>query len=208
MYGGPEDAMKKAKNQASSNNSNGAIETLEAYLVNDPHNVEVRMLLANIAFNAMMHNYAIMQLNIIVDLDPDNEDARRALLTIYKNDKKTVRQANEQFQYLLEKHPEDPDLLNSYGIFCRLQLLDNKKSEEYYLKAIELDPNRAEFHLNYAILLVNDLKKYTEARAHLERALELDPNNTKAKEALDKLLRKKFPKDVKKKGFFSFLRKR
>ena len=115
MYGGPEDAMKKAKNQASSNNINGAIETLEAYLVNDPHNVEVRMLLANIAFNAMMHNYAIMQLNIIVDLDPDNEDARRALLTIYKNDKKTVRQANEQFQYLLEKHPEDPDLLNSYG---------------------------------------------------------------------------------------------
>ena len=86
--------------------------------------------------------------------------------------------------------------------------MDNKKSEEYYLKAIELDPNRAEFHLNYAILLVNDLKKYTEARAHLERALELDPNNTKAKEALDKLLRKKFPKDVEKKGFFSFLRKR
>ncbi len=208
MYGGPEDAMKKAKNQASSNNSDGAIKTLEAYLESDPHNIEVRMLLANIAFNALMHNYAIMQLNIILDLDPDNEDARRALLTIYKNDKKTVRQAEEQFRYLLEKHPEDPDLLNSYGIFCRMQLLDNKKSEEYYLKAIESDPNRAEFHLNYAILLVNDLKKYTPAREHLERALELDPDNTKARAALNKLLKKKFPNDVEKKGFFSFLRKK
>ena len=208
MYGGPEDAMKKARNQASSNNSSGAIETLEAYLVNDPHNIEVRMLLANIAFNAVMHNYAIMQLKIITDLDPDNEDARRALLTIYKNDKKTVREASEQFQYLLDKHPDDADLLNSYAIFCRLQLLDNKRSEEYYLKAIELQPDRSEFHLNYAILLVNDLKKYSEARAHLERALELDPNNTKARTALDKLLKKKFPKDVEKKGFFSFLKRR
>ena len=208
MYGGPEEAMKKARNQASSNNSDGAIKTLEAYLEGDPHNIEVRMLLANIAFNALMHNYAIMQLGIILDLDPDNEDARRALLTIYKNDKKTVKQAHDQFRYLLERHPEDPDLLNSYAIFCRLQLLDNSKSEEYYLKAIELDPNRAEFHLNYAILLVNDLKKYTLAREHLEKALELDPDNTKAREALNKLLKKKFPNDVEKKGFFSFLRKK
>ncbi len=207
MYGGEDDAIKKAMNQSASNNNSGAIETLEAYLAQDPHNNKVRMVLANIAFKNMMLNYAIMQLGIIIDIDPDNVEARKALLTIYKGDKKTIKEAQQQFSYLLERFPDDPDLHNSYGIFCRMQLLNNKKAEESYLKAIELRPDESTYHMNYAILLVNDLKRYDEGRAQLEKAIELDPNNERAKDALNKLLVKKYPKEAPKKKFFSFLRK-
>ncbi len=207
MYGGEDDAIKKAMNQSASNNNSGAIDTQEAYLEKDPHNNKVRMVLANIAFKNMMINYAIMQLNIIIDIEPDHIEARKALLTIYKGDKKTIKEAQAQFDYLLERFPEDADLLNSYGIFCRMQLLNNKKAEESYLKAIELDPDVSSYHMNYAILLVNDLKRYDEGRAQLEKAIELDPNNDRAKDALRKLMEKKYPKEVPKRKLFSFLRK-
>ena len=207
MYGGEDAAIEKALNQSSSNNNDGAIKTLEAYLATDPHNNKVRMVLANIAFKNMMLNYAIMQLNIILDIDPENVDARKALLTIYKGDKHTIRQAQEQFNWLLTRYPDNPDYLNSYAIFCRMQLLDNKKAEEYYLKAIEIDPKNSSYHLNYAILLVDDFKKYKAGREQLEIAIQLDPSNKEAKNALDKLIRKKFRDEAPKKGFFSFLKK-
>ncbi len=203
-----EDAMKKAHNQSDSNNNSGAIDTLEAYLETDPHNVEVRMYLAQIAYKAQMDNYAIMQLKIVLDLDPDYIDARKALVTIYKNNKKTIREAEEQFRFLLEKYPDDPDLNNSYAIFCRMQLLNNKMSEEYYLKAISIDPKNSKYHMNYAILLINDLKKYDEGRAELEESIRLDPSNTRAKDALDKLMRKKYKNELPKEGYFSFLKKK
>ena len=203
MYGGEEEALKKARNQCSSGNNSGAIETLEAYLVNDPHNNKVRMELANIAFKNMMLNYSIMQLQIILDIDPDYIDARKALLTIYKADKHTIRQAQEQFDYILERFPDNPNYLNSYAIFCRMQLLDNKKAEEYYRKAIEIDPDKSIYHMNLAILLVSDMKKYDEGRAELEKAIELDPNNEYAKDALHKLMVKKYPKELPKKKLFS-----
>ena len=207
MYGNEDDAIRKAQNQSASNNNSGAIETLEAYLAQDPHNIRVRMVLANIAFKNMMINYAIMQLKIIIDIDPENIDARKALLTIYKGDKKTIKEAREQFDYLLERFPDDADLHNSYGIFCRMQLLDNKQAEQSYLRAMELDPDVSAYHMNYAILLVNDLKRYDEGRQQLERAIELDPSNERAKDALHKLMVKKYPKELPKKRMFSFLRK-
>ena len=55
--------------------------------------------------------------------------------------------------------------------------------------------------------LVNDLKRYDEGRAQLEKAIELDPDNDRAKDALRKLMEKKYPKEAPKRKLFSFLRK-
>ena len=94
-------------------------------------------------------------------------------------------------------------MFNSYAIFCKMQLTDFKRSAELYEKAIELEPSNAEYHLNYSILLVNDLKDYVKGREELERTVELDPYNLRAKDALDRLIKKKFKGDRPKKGLFS-----
>ena len=53
---------------------------------------------------------------------------------------------------------------------------DWKESENQYQRALELDPNNADAHWAYAILLSNTLR-HTEALAEIKRARELDPLN-------------------------------
>ncbi len=48
------------------------------------------------------------------------------------------------------------------------------KAVEAYGKAIELKPDAAEYHINYAIVLANQ-KKITEAQAELNKAIAIDP---------------------------------
>jgi len=48
-------------------------------------------------------------------------------------------------------------------------------SEEHYKKALEIDPNNADAHNNYAILLI-DLDRKNEAEEHYKKALEIKPD--------------------------------
>ena len=113
------------------------------------------------------------------------------------------KESKELFDYLIEHCPDDADIFNSYAIFSKMQLTDFHKAAELYERAIEIDPNVSEYHLNYSILLVNDLKDYEKGRRELERAIELDPYNIRAKDALDRLIKKKFKDGKPKKGLFS-----
>jgi cytochrome c-type biogenesis protein CcmH/NrfG len=201
------EAMSKAKRQRDSGNIDGALETLEDYLATDPHNTKPRLLLAQIATNAKRRDYGLMQLNIILDLEPNNTDARKALVTVLKQKKGDTKEADRNFRMLIEQCPDDAELMNSYAIFCKLQLTDFKRCEEFYKKAIELRPYNPEYHLNYAILLVTDMKNYTDGKAELEKAIELDPTNFRAKDALERLNKKKFNNGVEKKGLLSKFRK-
>ena len=55
------EAMSKAKRQWQSGNPQGAVDTLEAYLVTDPHNTKPRLLLAEIIFNGLKDDrYALL----------------------------------------------------------------------------------------------------------------------------------------------------
>jgi tetratricopeptide (TPR) repeat protein len=108
------EAISRAKRQRDSGNAAGAMKTLEDYLETDPHNTKPRMLLAQIAAgDAGKRDYAIFQLEIVIDLEPDNCDARKALVSVLKTDKHDIPEAKEQFAYLLEHFPDDPDILNS-----------------------------------------------------------------------------------------------
>ena len=197
------EAISKAKRQKDSGNPQGALDTLEAYLLNDPYNAKVRMLVSQIAFSCGKDQYGLLQLDAIIDFDPDNIEARKALVTILKKNKRNNKESKELFDYLIEHCPDDADLFNSYAIFSKMQLTDFHKSAELYERAIEINPNVAEYHLNYSILLVNDLKDYEKGRKELERAVELDPYNIRAKDALERLIKKKFKDDRPKKGLFS-----
>ena len=197
------EAISKAKRQRDSGNPKGALDTLEAYLLNDPYNAKVRMLVSQIAFSCKMDNYGLIQLDAIIDFDPENIEARKALVTVLKKNKRNNKETKELYEYLIEHCPDDGDVFNSYAVFSKMQLIDFRRAAELYERAIEIDPDVAEYHLNYSILLVNDLKDYVKGRAELERAVELDPYNARAKDALERLIKKKFKGDVPKKGLFS-----
>ena len=197
------EAISKAKRQRDSGNPKGALDTLEAYLLTDPYNAKVRMLVSQIAFSCDMNQYGLIQLDAIIDFDPENIEARKALVTVLKKNKRNNKESKELYDWLVEHCPDDAELFNSYAIFSKMQLTDFRKAAELYEKAIELDPNVAEYHLNYSILLVNDLKDFVKGRSELERAIELDPYNQRAKDALDRLIKKKFRDGELKKGLFS-----
>ena len=197
------EAISKAKRQRDSGNPKGALDTLEAYLLGDPYNAKVRMLVSQIAFSCKMDEYGLLQLDAIIDFDPDNIEARKALVTVLKKNKRNNKETEELFEYLVEHCPDDDALMNSYAIFCKMQLTDFKRAAEMYERAIAIDPDKSEYHLNYSILLVNDLKDYQKGREELERAVELDPYNLRAKDALERLIRKKFKDGRPKKSLFS-----
>lgn len=197
------EAISKAKRQRDSGNPKGALDTLEAYLLKDPYNAKVRMLVSRIAFSCNMNQYGLIQLDAIIDFDPENVEARKALVTVLKKNKRNNRETKELYDWLAEHCPEDAEVFNSYAIFSKMQLTDFKKAAGLYERAIELEPNVAEYHLNYSILLVNDLKDFVKGRSELEKAIELDPYNQRAKDALDRLIKKKFRDGELKKGLFS-----
>lgn len=202
------ESLTKAKNQADSGNVEGACKTLEAYLATDPHNTNVRLELAKICATHKRNDYALLQLDIILDLEPDNVEARKALITMLKVKRKFNEETHEHYEYLAKICPDDAELFNSYAIFCKMQLADFNKAAENYEKAIAINPNNATYRLNYAILLVNDLKRYEDGRAQMEKAVELEPNNQRAKDALQRLIDKKFSDGKPKKGLFSFFKKK
>ena len=77
-------------------------------------------------------------------------------------------------------------------MILRYQITDFKRSGEYYEKAIAMKPDRYEFHQNYSVLLLNDLKDYEKARKELEILLEMKPNDFLVKKNYDRLMREKF----------------
>jgi tetratricopeptide (TPR) repeat protein len=203
------DACSKAKRQYESGNVQGAVDTLEEYLKTDPHNCKVRLQLAqHIIYGLKDMKYGMMQLDIILDIDPDYYDALAAQVAVLSENKKNNKETDAKFQRLLEINPS-ADMYNTYARFLRNQMVDFPKAAEYYEKAIALAPGRYEYHQNYAALLLNDLKDYEKARQELEILMELKPDDWKVKQNYERLMREKFDKDGKvKKSRFGFLKRR
>ncbi|MBO7351738.1 MAG: hypothetical protein J6U12_02340 [Candidatus Methanomethylophilaceae archaeon] len=202
------DACSKAKRQYDSGNIQGAVDTLEEYLKSDPHNCKVRLQLAqHIIYGLKNKEYGMMQLDVILDLDPDYIDALKAQISILAEDKKNNKVTNEKFQKLLELDPSS-DLYNTYARFLRNQMVDFPKAAEYYEKAIAMNPNKYEYHQNYSALLLNDIKDYEKAKKELEILMEMKPGDYKVKQNYDRLMREKFDKNGNvKKSRFGFLRR-
>lgn len=111
----------------------------------------------------------------------------------------------------VSKNPNDPDMFYNLGVVSA-SAKDNKAAEEYYNKAIALDPKYKNAYLNLAILKLDadtklveqmnalgasakDNKRYEELKVErsiifksvlpsLEKVVELDPNNNEAKKTL------------------------
>ena len=188
------EAITRARNQASSGNPSGAAETLEEYLATDPHNTKPRLVLANIAVNDLQdEKYGLMQLDIIIDLEPDNLDALKAMATVLAKDKRNNKQTDELFRRIVEISPS-AEAYGEYARFLRNQMTDFRKAGEYYEKAIAADPKNPNHHQNYAVLLLNDLRDYPKAKEELEILMEMKPKDQSIRMNYDKLMRGKFDK--------------
>ncbi len=201
------EAISKARRQVNGNNVNGAINTLEEYLATDPHNTKPRMELAKIAIYDLKDvKYGSMQLEIVLDLEPDNIDAMKAAVTVMGKDKKYNKRTMELFEKLLSME-RSADLYNLYAKFLRRQTGDFKQAGEYYEKALALRPNDYDIHQNYAVLLLNDLRDYEKAKTELEYLMSVKPNDANLKKNYERLMKQKFDKKGNlKKPIFGFRR--
>ncbi|AGI48052.1 hypothetical protein TALC_01061 [Thermoplasmatales archaeon BRNA1] len=196
------DAIAKARRQEESGNPQGAADTLEKYLQEDPHNVAPRIELARVyCYSLNDKNQGLFQLDIVLDLEPENVDALKAMTTIKMQNKRFNRETDEIFQRLLplvakRKDPKEyAAVAAQYAVFLRKQMTDFKKSAEYYEKATRADPDRYEYHQDYAVLLLNDLRDYVKAKHELEEVLRLKPNNLSVRNNYERLMREKFDAD-------------
>jgi len=186
------EAVSKAKRQAESGNPEGAVETLKSYLETDPHNTKARMQLAKtLIYNMKDVDAGLKQMDIVLDLEPDNIEVMKAMVTVLAKHKKNNKKATELYEKLMIAAP-DADLYNAYAIFLRIQMIDFKKSALYYEKAISMNPKKPEYHQNYAVLLLKDIRDYEKAKHELEVLMKLDPDNGSAKKNYDLLMKKKF----------------
>lgn len=202
------EAMSRARRQADSGNPQGAVDTLEAYLMTDPHNTKPRMLLAEIIYSKLGdERYALMQLEAVLDLEPENTEAMKAMVSVLSRNKRNNVETDAIYQRLLALEPS-AEVFNEYAKFLRHQITDFKRSGEYYERAIAMDPGKYEYHQNYAVLLLNDLKDWVKAKRELEILLEMRPGDMMMRRNYDKLMREKFDKDGNvKKGLMGRLRR-
>ena len=198
-----------AVEQAESGNAQGAVDTLEAYLRTDPHNTKPRLLLADIIIHKLDDmKYGMMQLDVILDLEPDNVDALKAAVTVLSKHKKYNKETDEKFQRILELEPS-AEMYNQYARFLRHQITDFNRAREYYEKAIAMDPKNYDYHLNYTVLLLNDVKDYAKAKSELEYLMSVKLGDMNLRKNYDKLMREKFDRDgnLKRKGIMGKLKR-
>ena len=209
------ETVSKAKRQEESGNPKAAAETLEKFLSENPLSIPPRMELARLyIYRLGDREFGITQLDVILDMDPDNIDALKAATTVMMSDKKYRFRVDEDYTRLVglvaaRKDPKEfAQVCAAYAVFLRRQMVDFPKSGEYYEKAIAAVPDAYEYHQDYAVLLLNDLKDYPKAKTELEEVLRLKPNSISARKNYDLLMKTKYDKNgnLKKPTFFSRFR--
>ena len=204
------EAVSKARRQTEGGNPEGACTTLQEYLSKDPGCSKARLELARVLIYELDRKRdGIEQLDILLAEDPANLDALKAAATVKMSDKKFRDEVDDYYKKIIALTPEKDrkgyaKVCAAYAVFLRAQMVDFPASGDYYEKAIAYDPDAYEYHQDYAVLLLNDLKDYVKAKHELEEVMRLKPNSLSARKNYDLLMKTKFDKDgnPKKKGLF------
>lgn len=208
------ETISRARRQEEGGNPQGAADTLRTYLSKEPEAHSVRLELARVLVYSLDDRAGgIEQLDVILDSDPDNMDALKASTTVRMTDKKYRMEVDRDYLHLISLTPENDrkeyaKVCAAYAVFLRKQMVKFETAAEYYEKAVAADPEAYEYHQDYAVLLLHDLKDYVRAKEELEEVLRLKPNSMSARKNYDLLMKTKFDADgnLKKKGFLSKFR--
>lgn len=171
-----------------------AVEYLEKAIDADPNNAQYHLILSSALGAKAMQSNVIKQallaprikseLEKAVELDPNNPDARNGLLQFYvmapgimggSKDK-----AKLQAAALLK--------LNAYRGYMGFAFIydqedDPSNAEEYYKKAISVDPKKPGPHHRLGYLYLKQ-KRYEEAIQHFKKMVEYDPGNANSYDSL------------------------
>lgn len=86
----------------------------------------------------------------------------------------------------LARHPDNGDALHLFGLARRAQG-DTQQALSYLERSLRIEPERAEFHVNYSNLL-RSLGRLADAELALRQALSVEPGSRQARLALARLL--------------------
>ena len=93
----------------------------------------------------------------------------------------------EAWVYAGEKWPKTPTSFGNLGDLYAYYIKDNVKAEQYFLKAIAVDPN-SEFHYIQTATFYNEVvKDSAKAKNILEKGLKILPTSDSIKKMLDSL---------------------
>ena len=98
-----------------------------------------------------------------------------------------ISEAIENYQFLINKGLEDPNIFSNYGSILR-GLGKLKEAEIFTRKAIKIKPDFDKAHSNLGNIL-KDIGQLQEARIALEKAIELNPNSANSHYNLGNILK-------------------
>jgi len=125
----------------------------------------------------MAASYA--ELRRTVELQPTNYKARLDLGNVLVSGGRTD-DAQKQADVVNAGTPNDPDV---HALLAAIAIKRGQKDQAMaeMRRALELDPNRANFHDNMAFLLSSDPTKVSAAEDELKKSVALDPKSVRAK---------------------------
>lgn len=110
----------------------------------------------------------------VVELNPDFALAHKDLGVLYLS-KRLFDYAKDEFDTALKLAPENFDIVYEYANYLHATT-DFKKADEYYQKAIELDPHHTDA-LAFSALNKIQLKDFDKAYEQIQHALHHETNN-------------------------------
>jgi tetratricopeptide (TPR) repeat protein len=115
----------------------------------------------------------------LADFDKRIQRARRAL------QKQEIQPVLKELFKLQKQNSNHPELLELFAI-AYARLGEREKAKQYFERAIELSPERASTHYNFAVFLCN-IHELEEAASENHVALYLDPRHPGALELCSKI---------------------
>jgi tetratricopeptide (TPR) repeat protein len=153
-----------------------AIELLDSAVKIDPRRPELHAALGESYFTVGQVDKALAEFNTLLELDPSAQ-AYAYMGLSYRH----LGRFDEAKRFLndgLTKNPNDPLILFNLGWIAKRQGSD-ADAEQYFTRAVRLDPNYAEALLELAGLKMNQ-EKYKEAIPLLRRCTEVDAHPAQA----------------------------
>ncbi len=161
-----------------------ALEELNKELSISPGNLKVLKSMGKILLDLGRDKEAINIYYQIVEKDPNNIDAYITLGSIYSR-LGEFEKSEQAYRKVIELNPENADRIY-YNVAVSIINKENltakgrKSAEDSLSKAIEINPDYAEAHLQLGYLLLGD-GKTPEAKEHFKKYLELKPDSSEAK---------------------------
>lgn len=166
-----EDLYQQAVTADRSDNPDQAVDLLKQALAAKPKLKEAHFLLARIYSDRGMYDESIGHLKAAVQLK--HPEANRLLARVYHRAGK-LDEAQQLYNELLQKSPNDPDLRYRLGKVM-LDKGDLNEAGNAFRQVLQMDPNNAAAHNGLANLYYRK-RMMAEAMSEYQKALQLDPN--------------------------------